>query len=91
MNDPFVILQAEMMAKKIIEQPLLSLEERVAWVYKRAFARMPSPQELTDAKAFMYLIAGMHGVKEQDILTAMDVWKDYCHSVFNTKEFIYLI
>ncbi len=91
MNDPFVILQAETMAKRIIEQPLLSLEERVTWVYKRAFARMPSPQELTEAKAFMYLIAGMHGVKEQDILTALDVWKDYCHSVFNTKEFIYLI
>jgi len=91
MNDTFVILQAETMAKKIIEQPLLSLEERVTWVYKRAFARMPTPQELTEAKAFMYLIAGMHGVREQDILTAPDVWKDYCHSVFNTKEFIYLI
>jgi len=91
MNDPFVIQQAEMMAKKIIEQPSLTLDERIEWVYKRAYARAPSPRELTEARAFMHMIAGMHGVKEQDILTTREVWKEYCHAVFNTKEFIYLI
>ena len=91
MNDPFVILQAEVMAKKIIDQPTLTLEERIEWVYKRAYARAPSSRELTEARAFMRMIAGMHGVKEADILTATVVWKEYCHSVFNTKEFIYLI
>jgi len=91
MNDPFVILQAEVMARKIIEKTSLTLDQRIEWVYKRTFAREPSQQEINDATSFVRRIAAMRDVKEQDILVALDVWKDYCHSVFNLKEFIYLI
>jgi len=91
MNDPFVILQAEVMAKELIKQGLLTLDQRVVWIFKRTFSREPSQQEINNAKSFLMRIAEMHDVKENDILVSLDVWRDYCHSVFNLKEFIYLI
>jgi hypothetical protein len=88
MNDPFVIQQAEVMAQNGMR---VSEEERVTWIYLRAFARTPMPEELAAAKSFLVHLAQLHDVQEADIATSLKVWKDYCHTIFNTKEFIYLI
>ncbi len=88
MNDPFVILQAEVMALNAMK---LNEEERFNWIYLRAFSREPKPEELVAAKSFLLHLARLHDVKEADIAASLKVWKDYCHTIFNTKEFIYLI
>jgi len=91
MNDPFVILQAELMAKNLLEQKMLTLDDRFKWIYVRAFAREPMPDELKKAKLFILNLAKIYAVKDQDVPMSLNVWKDYCHTIFNSKEFIYLI
>jgi hypothetical protein len=88
MNDPFVIQQAEVMA---LNGMRVNEEERINWIYFRAFSREAKPEELAAAKSFLVHLAQLHDVKEADIATSLKVWKDYCHTIFNTKEFIYLI
>ncbi len=61
------------------------------WIYQRAFSRDPSSGELEKAKSFIVDLARLHAVKDQDVLMSLDIWKDYCHTIFNSKEFIYLI
>lgn len=91
MNDPFVIQQAEVMAAKLIAETNPVLEHRFEWIFERAYSRKPSLQEMTKAKEFLLQLARLHDVGEKDITNSLTVWKDYCHSVFNSKEFIYLI
>jgi hypothetical protein len=91
MNDPFVLLQAEKMANAVIQQKGLSLDERLQWIYFRSFAREAKPEELLKAKTFIARLAKDYKIKDKDILNSVSVWKDFCHSVFNQKEFIYLI
>jgi hypothetical protein len=88
MNNPFVIQQAEVMALNGMK---VSEAERFNWIYLRAFSRAPKAEELVAAKSFIRHLAQLHDVKEADIATSLKVWKDYCHTIFNTKEFIYLI
>lgn len=88
MNDPFVIQQAELMALNGMK---FNEAERLNWIYLSAFSRTPNTEELEAAKSFIVHLAQLHQVKEADIATSLKVWKDYCHAIFNTKEFIYLI
>lgn len=91
MNDPFVILQAELMTKNLLDQNKLSFDDRLKWIYQRAFSRDPSSGEIEKAKSFIINLARLYAVKDQDVLMSVDIWKDYCHTIFNSKEFIYLI
>ena len=91
MNDPFVLLQAEIMAKDVISQNNMDMDERLESIYIKALGRQPDQAELEKAKAFINTLAKSYDIKEEGILSSLDVWKDYCHSVFNLKEFIYLI
>jgi hypothetical protein len=91
MNDPFVAAQAGIMAEKVIQQTALTLDEKIQWIYKRAFARAPTEQEIEQAKAFLQQQAEVLNQDVQDLESTQEVWKDYCHTVFNMKEFIYLI
>jgi hypothetical protein len=91
MNDPFVAQQAEIMAKSLVGNTDASVEERLQRIYVQALSRKASGEEIKQAKVFVQQLAAAYEVKEQDILTSTAIWKDYCHSVFNLKEFIYLI
>jgi hypothetical protein len=87
MNDPFVIGQAEIMAKKLLKQKQLSFDQKIEWVYMHSFSRKPSKDEIKNASKFISLLKEM-GNPEEESLTP---WKEYCHSIFNLKEFIYLM
>jgi len=89
MNDPFVSQQAEIMAKKLLAERELSFEEKVSWLYLRAFSRKPVAEELKKVKDFMTMLQNMETSTETD--KELELWKQYCHSIFNLKEFIYLI
>jgi len=89
MNDPFVAQQAEIMAKKLLSEKALSFEERISWLYMRAFSRHATAEELEKAKEFMAMLQNMETSTEAD--KELELWKQYCHSIFNLKEFIYLI
>ena len=91
MNDPFIINQAEIMAKKLLNQNNLSFSQKIEWVYMRAFSRKPSTAEIKDATKFISLLKELKNTKTSDLDNSLEVWKEYCHSIFNLKEFIYLM
>jgi hypothetical protein len=80
LNDPFVTGQAKVWADRIVaDENLRTPEQRVSRMYEEAFSRPPTPQELSDAKAF---IAGQPD--------ASRAWCDLAHVLMNVKEFIFL-
>lgn len=92
MNDPFVISQAKIMAEKLLKQDDLSFKERIAWVYMHAFSRTPSEEEVANASAFIKQLTNMKKADNTNTnYVDLEVWKEYCHSIFNLKEFLYLI
>jgi hypothetical protein len=90
LNDPFVIQQAEAMATNLLSKKISTSDDRVDWIYQRSLSRNASEQEIDDAKEFIAQLKNTyakHGIKTN---IEWIVWKDYIHSVFNLKEFIYL-
>ena len=87
LNDPFVQEQAEKWAEKILVGDT-SDEEKVDQIYLKAFNRKPTEVEREEGLVF---------IREQRAIYASDTdveeksWTDYCHAVFNMKEFIYLL
>jgi cytochrome c553 len=84
MNDPFVIDQAKKWAESLSENK--SLEGRVKSIYRSAFARQPTDSELKSARDFIKVQAETLDRDEMSV----EVWQDFCHIVFNVKEFIYI-
>jgi hypothetical protein len=85
MNDPFIVRQAEIMAQGLLLDNEETWEDRVSRIYKRAFARLPSQRELDAAGEFINA-RGQNNEKNE-----LEIWKSYCHTIFNMKEFIYLL
>lgn len=91
MNDPFVVVQAEEMAKKMLAEKLPQLEDQVHWIYTRCVARKANKEEIRDAAQFMEQLRKSYAAKGKTKPSETTIWKDYIHSLYNTKEFIYLI
>ena len=79
MNGAFVRQQAEVWATRLLkEQPSATPEQRIAWLYERAFGRPASAEELKDALEFV-------GTSNEKA-----TWADLCHVLLNVKEFIFI-
>lgn len=90
LNDPFVVMQAGQMAKKLLQQKQLSFDNKIQWIYRNSLSRPAKPDEVTAAKDFMQQLASTYKLRESALDNDPGLWKDYIHSVFNLKEFIYL-
>lgn len=90
MNDPFVMQEAGSMAAEVVEQDL-GFEERIQWIYMRALSRPASEKEVMHARNFVNQQAASYKISPDKALKEIKVWNDYCHAIFNLKEFIYLI
>ena len=91
MNDPFVHEQAKNWAEGLLSLKHSDIEERVQFIYKQAFSRSPSKEELNEARTFIEEIGKNYGLDTDSINSNLQVWTDYCHSIFNIKEFIHLL
>lgn len=89
MNDPFVSQQAETWAKRELAEPAASVEERIDRLYQRALGRFATEQERNDGVGFLQGQASTYGTGV-DWQSDVRVWKDFCHVLFNVKEFIFL-
>ena len=90
LNDPFVIQQAAAMATNLLSKKISLANERIDWIYQRSLSRNATEQEIDDAEEFISQLKNTyakHGIKRN---IEWVIWKDYIHSVFNLKEFIYL-
>ena len=90
MNDPFIHNQAAVMVKKMNEKGISGFTPRIQWIYQRAFSRNPSEEEIISARSFYESLKKKHQGKDKKLLDEM-IWKDFIHTHFNLKEFIYLI
>lgn len=90
LNDPFIQQQAGFWAARIVRQTD-SFEERVKNIYLIAFSRIPSEQEIQQAQGFFEEQRSFISHLKNDQKMEQELWKSYCHSIFNLKEFIFLI
>ncbi|HEY1173221.1 MAG TPA: PSD1 and planctomycete cytochrome C domain-containing protein [Verrucomicrobiae bacterium] len=88
MNDPFVVQQAKVWAERLLKEEM-SAEARVEKIYRRAFGRGATVEELKRAMEFLRVQAGEYGVSGEAGLKDVRVWADLCHVVFNVKEFVF--
>ena len=79
MNNPFVLQQADVWAKRVLSESGLSAKERISTMYETAFARPPSPQEMEEALRFV-----------EERADDPRVWSELAHVLFNVKEFIFV-
>ncbi len=91
MNDPFVKHQAELLATRVLEEADETIEDRISFIYKHTLSRAPTLEELESTRAIIEQLALTHEVESGNTIDDLVVWKDFCHSIFNLKEFIYLI
>ncbi len=89
MNDPFVIQQAQVWAKRELDQGDVTPADRISGLYERAFARPPRDDELTDGLEFLEQQAASYGAGDR-WQTDQQAWSDLCHVLFNVKEFVFV-
>jgi hypothetical protein len=90
LNDPFISEQASKWATQLIKEQG-SFEERVEKVYMQAFSRQPLDHEVEQARGFF---GEQKNLLENEVAVSQmefELWKSYCHSIYNSKEFIFLI
>ena len=90
MNDPMVVEQANVWAKRLLAEADLSTEQRIGAMYEQAFARAPTADETTAAVAFLSEQAERYGIPADQAQTSPVTWADLCHVMFNVKEFIFI-
>jgi hypothetical protein len=88
MNDPFVVEQAGLWASRLLKEESADPRRRITMAYETAFARPPSEQEIATAIAFLQQQAAQYG-GDQDWQQHQRAWADWCHVLWNVKEFIY--
>jgi len=79
LNNPFVLQQAQLWAKRATAEANLSMEERINKVYITAFARPAEPDEMSAAVQFL-----------NEYPDQSKAWMDLCHVLINVKEFIFV-
>ncbi len=90
MNDPFVVEQSKVWARRLLQNKELSSEERIDQIYQSAFSRSPTSRELSDALAFLEEQISEHGLSNEKGFADERVWADLCHVMMNVKEFIFI-
>ena len=91
LNDEFVAEQSRVWGISLMTQPHPDMKSRIEHVYRKAFSRLPDSEELAEAESFLIAEAEYLGIPREDIMVTPEVWIEYCHVIFNQKEFIFLI
>lgn len=82
MNSEFAVQQTRYWAEKG-KSAELSDEERIRGLYREAFAREPTDDELRTASEFL------REERQRDRPPA-EIWSDLCHVLVNVKEFVFI-
>lgn len=90
MNDPFVVDQARLWAKRVLEIKDLTSQQRISRMYEQAFCRPPTDAELRDATDFLEKQGAALGLRPEQRPTDLHLWTDLAHALMNVKEFVFL-
>lgn len=89
MNDPFVLNQAKVWSQRLVKEGKPT-GERIEAIYWAGLGRAPTETEIDSATEFLKLQAKELKLQPDDAFTSVELWQDFCHVVFNLKEFIYI-
>jgi len=89
MNDPFVLEQTRVWAKRVVSSSTQS-SERITQIYESALGRPPRDDEQAAALAFLDRQRQELGLPETALEDDLRPWADLCHVVFNLKEFVFV-
>ena len=91
MNDPLVIHEAGLWARRLTAEPARSPRERLEKLFLAALGRPPTDQEAAASLAFL---AAQRRVKNTattaEAEPTLSAWADLCHVIINMKEFIFI-
>jgi hypothetical protein len=85
MNNPFVLQQADLWAKRALAEPGRTPRLRVTDLYVTAFGQPPSGDELAGALAFLKEQGEQYGRADDPRARA-----NLCHVLINVKEFLFV-
>jgi hypothetical protein len=88
LNDPFVLQQADLWGKRLMERKEDTVEMRVASMFRTALSREPSPVEYERFRRYVAKLADLHDVSTNGVLESAALWRDVAHTIFNLQEFI---
>jgi hypothetical protein len=97
MNNPFVVDQSRLWAKRLITAEAdgtegsgeSKLARRVDRMFLEALGRPADADEVRRFTAGARRLAQIHDLPEGELLASEALWKDMAHLVFNVKEFLY--
>ena len=81
-----MIEQASRWAERILADGGTSVRDRVQRMFLRALGRPATAAELTASLDYL----ASPGRSDAELLGQREVWRDFAHSLFNLKEFLYL-
>lgn len=96
MNSPFILRQAELLARRIDREASDDTEDRIHQYYRVVFQRDPSPEELQTGIEFIRDSESTAGSMPQKSQTASDAeqanqgWELYAQGLLLSNELIYL-
>jgi hypothetical protein len=90
MNNPFVLRQAEQMARRVLNQPQLDQPARIAWAYRVAIGRPPTPSESGKVRQFLNDYHKSLDAVEKKGNPQVAAWTCFCQTLFAVGEFRYV-
>ena len=90
MNDPFVVEQAGVWAKRLLDDKSRSTEKRIYNMYVAGIGRPPSDAEMADALGFLGQQSRTLGLSADEGRSDERIWTDLCHVLMNVKSFIFV-
>jgi hypothetical protein len=90
LNDPFVVQQAEVWAKRLVARTDASVDARIEHIFQVGLGRPPEPGERRRFEEAVAHFAQLLNVPADGALKSQAVWRDVAHTLFNLKEFAYI-
>ncbi|MCS7047375.1 MAG: DUF1553 domain-containing protein, partial [Gemmataceae bacterium] len=85
LNNPLILQQAELWAKRVLAEPNLTPEQRFERMVQASLGRPPTAAESAEAMAFL-----REQERERGRMDDLRSWSELAHVLFNLKEFVYL-
>ncbi|HEY1064509.1 MAG TPA: DUF1553 domain-containing protein, partial [Pirellulales bacterium] len=94
MNSAWVISQATAAAQKLLQESHAVEKSRIVSLYRRAYSREPTPQEISRSLRYLEAASGAIASEKQPTPSLAQVreerWTSLCQIVFASAEFLYV-
>jgi hypothetical protein len=90
MNNPFVIAQSNLMARRVLTPQGLNPDARIDLAYRLALGRVASEHEQSDIKAYLANYRKAVAPANPNVNPQLAAWASFCQTVFASGEFRYL-